>query len=275
MKRLRVTLLDVGAGDSLFLESVDQTGTSSYALIDSNDTIETRSSQIFLRRFFERLPVSPISPHFEWVLLTHAHTDHSSGLKRVLKHFGTKRFWYSRTNTSAAQYPNLIRFANNSPHVQAVDVVDSSKILPPFGDAQMSVMWPPPNTVSVNENDNSVVLALTLGQVTFVLTGDSEVSGVWSTLSSSLPSTTRVFKVPHHGAVNGTFDRNGITPWLNALTPGAQVAISCHKEPHQHPDSTVVSALAHKVSTIFRTDLHQHITFETDGANVSVEFSHV
>lgn len=275
MRRLRVTLLDVGAGDSLFLESVDRHGTPFYALIDSNDTVESRSSQIFLRRFFERLPAPPASPHFEWVLLTHAHTDHSSGLKRILKGFGTKRFWYSRTNTSAAQYPNLIQFVNTSPQVHAVDLVDSSKVLPQFGDAQMSVMWPPPNTVSANENDNSVVLALTLGQVTFVLTGDSEVDAVWSTLSSSLPSTTRVFKVPHHGAVNGTFDSYGNTPWRNALTPGAHVAISCHKEPHQHPNATVVSALTNNVSRLFRTDLHQHISFETDGVDVRVQFSHV
>lgn len=275
MRRLRVTLLDVGAGDSLLLESVDQHGTSFYALIDSNDTVESRSSHIHLRRFFERLPTPPASPHFEWVLLTHAHTDHSSGLKRIIKSFGTKRFWYSRTTTSAAQYPNLIHFVNTSPQVHAVDVVDSSKVLPQFGEAQMTVMWPPPNTVSANENDNSVVLALTLGHVTFVLTGDSEVDGVWSTLSSSLPSTTRVFKVPHHGAANGTFDKYGNTPWLKALTAGAHVAISCHKEPHQHPSATVVSALRSSVSTLFRTDLHQHVVFETDGVDVTVQFSHV
>ena len=145
----------------------------------------------------------------------------------------------------------LIHFVNNSPQVHAVDIVDSSKVLPQFGDAQMAVMWPPHNTVAANENDNSVVLALTLGQVTFVLTGDSEVSGVWSTLSSSLLSTTRFFKVPHHGAVNGTFDGYGNTPWLSALPSGAHVAISCHKEPHQHPNATVVNALGAKCRRSF------------------------
>ncbi|MGE3513452.1 MAG: hypothetical protein AB7N65_31730, partial [Vicinamibacterales bacterium] len=87
--------------------------------------------------------------------------------------------------------------------------------------------------------------------------------------------TTRVFNVPTHGAVNGTIDSRGNTPWLNAMTTGAHVAISCHKEPHQHPNATVVSALTSQTSTLFRTDLHQHITFETDGSTVSVEFSHV
>ena len=36
--RLRLTMIDVGWGDSLFLESIDGRGTSHYALIDCNDS---------------------------------------------------------------------------------------------------------------------------------------------------------------------------------------------------------------------------------------------
>src|SRR5580700_1802269 len=42
----------------------------------------------------------------------------------------------------------------------------------------MQVLWPIPGNVLSNENDNSVVLALTLGNVSFVLTGDAEADGV-------------------------------------------------------------------------------------------------
>jgi DNA-binding phage protein len=38
--------------------------------------------------------------------------------------------------------------------VHAVDLVDSSKVLPTFGDGQISVMWPPPNTVRRSEDWN-------------------------------------------------------------------------------------------------------------------------
>ncbi len=64
---------------------------------------------------------------------------------------------------------------------------------------------PLPGVTSNNENDNSVVLAITLGQVVFVLTGDAEADGVWTHIASQIPANTRFFKVPHHGSANGIF----------------------------------------------------------------------
>ncbi len=92
MSTLRVTLIDVGWGDSLLLESEDATG-AHYALIESNDTSTLRSSYIFLKRFFEKKAIAFPSPSsiFEWVLLTHRHADHGQGLKKVIRDFGTER----------------------------------------------------------------------------------------------------------------------------------------------------------------------------------------
>ena len=54
MSSLSVTLIDVVWGDSILIESQDDSGQSYYALIDSNDTTYLRSSYIFLKRFFEK-----------------------------------------------------------------------------------------------------------------------------------------------------------------------------------------------------------------------------
>lgn len=277
MKCLRVTLIDVGWGDSIFLESVDRRNQRSFGLIDSNDTVASRSSYIFLKRFFERAGTAfpPSQPIFDWVLLTHGHTDHAQGLKRILKDFGTRRFWRPQMGVTGVHLTNLINFANTSPTVHAVDIVHTQRQLPQFGDVQMDILWPNPGAVSNNENDNSVVLALRLDAVTFVLTGDAEADGVWSTLATRIPTTTRMFKVPHHGAANGTFDRKSQTPWLNALPGAASVAISCHVEPHNHPDPGVINALRNKNVTAYRTDQQFHLTFETDGTNVKVGYTHV
>jgi competence protein ComEC len=278
VSRLRATLIDVGSGDSIFLESEDQNGKISYGLIDSNDTATTPSSYIFLKRFFQRKKKTvPASQRlFDWVLLTHAHADHSQGLKRILKDFRTRRFWYAKaTKNCGVHYTNLIRFAKRSSAVKAMDVVDDKRNLPKFGDVQMSILWPQRGTVSSNENDNSVVLELTLGSITFVMTGDAEADVVWNSPAASLSANTQVFKVPHHGADNGTFDSRGNTPWLSALPTGAKVAISCHIEPHQHPASTVIAALNSRSVETFRTDEQFHVTFETTGQSVDVSYTHV
>jgi beta-lactamase superfamily II metal-dependent hydrolase len=276
MSKLRATLIDVGWGDSILLESQDSTGTEYYALIDSNDTSTLRSSYIFLKRFFEKkgLTVPSAKQIFEWVLLTHAHADHGQGLKKILRDFGTKRFWYSTPANKPAFFADLLRYANRSSRVGQYDVVNTGKVLPSFGPASLQVMWPTPGNVLPNENNNSVVLAISLGQLSFVLTGDAEADAVWTQVAPQIPKNTGFFKVPHHGSANGTFTATGTTPWLNHISKTTKVAISSHLRPFNHPDPTVISALAAHTPT-YRTDEHYHVTIETDGSKIAVSYSHI
>jgi competence protein ComEC len=114
---------------------------------------------------------------------------------------------------------------------------------------------------------------LTLGNVSFVLTGDAEADGVWTQIANQIPPNTKFFKVPHHGSDNGLFTVSGSTPWLNALPQGTIVAISCHIRPFNHPRQSVVAKLP--AAQTYRTDQHYHVTIETDGSDVKVSYSHV
>ncbi len=237
MARLAVTLIDVGWGDSILIQSDEGAGNRRFALVDCNDYETERSSLIFVKRFFEReqIDYEASRPNFEWVLLTHGHADHARGMKRMLSLFGT---------------------------------VD-------FGDVSVRVLWPEYDQVDAsNENNNSVVLALTLGQVSFVLTGDAEAEN-WATIAGRLPPSIRVFQVPHHGGRNGTFGPGDITPWLDLLPAATQLALSSHIRPHGHPHPDVVNLLGTRNFVAFRTDLQSHLTFSTDGTNVDVQYSHV
>ena len=276
MSRLRVTLIDVGWGDSLLLESEDNQGGKHYALVDSNDSPGSRSSRIFLKRFFERNGVVTTPPVFEWVLLTHAHADHGQGLKGLLEEFGTRQLWYPTTASLAVFYSDLIRFATRFPKVSHHQAVDNTHQLPPFGAVPMDILWPPPGLLPANENNNSVVLTLQLNNVSFVLTGDAEADGVWNQIASQIPANTTFFKVPHHGSTNGMFDTHGGTPWLSAVvSSSSNVGISSHVLPFPHPSTRVIKELnAHGVKT-YRTDQHYHVTFETDGIKTTVHYSHV
>ena len=177
VSQLCANVIDVGWGDSLLLEMQDSNETWHYALIDSNDTTTLRSSYIFLKRFFERRghSVPTAQPLFDWILLTHAHADHGQGLKRIMKDYGTSQFWYPKTASQTLFFTDLLRYAQRSSRVVHHQAIDNTKTLPKFGDASIDILWPPYNQVSSNENNNSVVLALTLENISLVLPGDAEI----------------------------------------------------------------------------------------------------
>ena len=282
MARLSVTLIDVGWGDSILVESVDDGGERHFALVDCNDYETERSSLVFVKRFFDRalIDFEANRPNFEWVLLTHGHADHARGIKRMLSTFGTRHFWYPKSVASTT-FGALLSYANRSDRVQHHQSIDTTKVLDPsinFGPVSLAVLWPDHDQVDTsNENNNSVVLAMTLGDVTLVMTGDAEAEN-WPTIAPRLPATLRVFQVPHHGGRNGLFDPADDSPWLDHLSSAAvppRMALSSHIRPHGHPHPDVVNALTGADFDVFRTDMQSHLTFSTDGTTVDVQYSHV
>ena len=275
MTKLRVTLIDVGWGDSILLEAQGPGPHMHYGLIDSNDTQTLRSSYVFLKRLFERegIDIENARPIFDFVLLSHAHADHAQGLKAAMRAFGTKDFWYPKSLTWAS-CADLIRYANRSSRVARHQALDETNVLPQFGTVTMKVLSPERDDIDDrNENNNSVVLALEVGDVSFVLTGDAE-KEVWEKIASEIPANTLFFKVPHHGSENGTLDDASNPVWLDDCPQEAVLGISSHVRPFDHPDEEVVNLFDARQRTYYRTDRHYHVSFETDGHTVSVKYSH-
>jgi competence protein ComEC len=272
MATLRVTLIDVGWGDSIFIEATTGASRPRYALVDSNDTETLRCSYIFLKRHFEKaeLDIGAEKPIFDFVLLSHAHADHAQGLKALMREFGTENFWYPKS-LQWASHASLIRYANRSSNVQRHQAIDQTYVMPRLGDVELEVLWPRRDDMQPDENNNSIVLRLQLDDVSFLLTGDAE-KEVWADVAERIPSDTRFFKVPHHGSKNGTLDDDGLPVWLNECPSEAKLGISAHIRPFRHPDEEVIALLRDRKP--YRTDQHYHVTFETDGQHVWTQYSH-
>lgn len=281
MAELSVTWIDVGWGDSILVRAVDAAGNPHLGLVDCNDYETERSALVYVKRFLEREGIDHKSakPNFEWILLTHGHADHARGIRRMIETFGTKNLWYPKSVPSTT-YGTLLDYANRSSNVQHHQAVDSGKAPDQsveFGSVSLQFLWPDADQIDAsNENNNSVVLVLTLGQVSFVLAGDAEAEN-WPMILPRLPQTVNVFHVPHHGGRNGLFAPGNATPWLSHfLNSQTVLALSSHIRPHGHPHPDVVAAIEGAHIQAFRTDTGSHLTFTTDGTSApTVRYSHV
>lgn len=275
MPKLRVIVLDVGWGDSILIESEDDQGKTHFAMVDSNDTSKNRFTLNFIKRRLQTLGIrrnnnSP--PLFDFILLSHGHTDHGQGLKSIIQEFGTKHFWYPKSlNWSSMGV--LLNYARRSSKVEKHQAVSSDYALPPLGNVAIDVLWPIHNNpIEDEENNNSIVMTLTLGGKVFLLTGDAE-GEVWQKIASAVPKSTIFFKVPHHGSVNGSLI-GGDPAWINECPVDAELGISCHVGRFGHPHKAVTDLFDSEKRSYLRTDYHYHLIYETDGTNISKSYHH-
>lgn len=278
MSELNVTLIDVGWGDSIFIESIDDDNNKYFALIDSNDTTRFRSSHIFLKRYLQRNGISlSEEPLFEFVMLSHAHSDHGQGLKSIIRSFGTKNFYYPKSKNWNGLI-TLLRYAHRSnSKIDHYQEIDNKIKFPDLGDVAIEILWPPSDKTfsKRQENNNSIVLLLKLGEHSVVLTGDAE-EKVWQNIKNKIPVHNTFFKVPHHGSYSGQFNTEN-SSYLDQLddprSSTLNLGISCHNAPYGHPDKQVVKKFKDKGFSLFRTDKHHHLTFWTDGQKAQIKYS--
>ncbi|PCI39559.1 MAG: hypothetical protein COB46_08695 [Rhodospirillaceae bacterium] len=266
MSLLRVIVMDVGWGDCIVIESQDSAGNWHFGLVDCNDTSANQSAlNFFKRRLRTEKYVNANSSHlFKFVLLSHDHADHGQGLKGMMREFGTEWFWYPKEGRRTIQ-TQLMSYARRSKKVQKQQALDNNRILPNLGDATVEVLWPKPGFYTSDQNNNSVILLLTLGDHAFLLSGDAEAEA-WKEAAPKIPDNVQFFKVPHHGSRNGSLDRHGQPTWLDHCPDDAVLGISCWAK-YGHPHEEVLQLFDNNNRKYLRTDIQYHLIAETDGTN--------
>jgi len=80
---LRIHILNVGHGDSIVLEYIDETGAKSFAVVDSNCKVGAEPPALGLLKSLGAQALS-------FVAITHPHADHYMGMRAILSHFSKR-----------------------------------------------------------------------------------------------------------------------------------------------------------------------------------------
>ena len=259
--KLRVSFLDIGQGDAILIQRGNQ-----QVLIDGGP-----SPQAITLELGDKMPFWDRT--IELVVLTHPHSDHITGLLEVLQRYKVEQVLYPDLDCESPLYQEWLRLVEEKDIeytlAQAGQQIDLGEGI------TIKVLHPgtPLLTGTGSDiNNNSVVLRLSMGRVSFLLTGDIEQEAEFELIVQRADLTSTVLKVGHSGSYTST------TPeFLAAANPGVAV-ISVGDNPFGHPSGEVVERLEEKLGAenIYltydaKTGEHHTIEFITDGERLWVK----
>jgi len=252
--RLRVSFLDVGQGDAILIQKGSQ-----QVLVDGGP-----SPQLLTLELGGKMPFWDRT--IELVVLTHPHADHLTGLVEVLKRYKVERALYPDLDDGSPLYREwlgLVAEDSQATIARAGEEID-------LGDGvKIEVLNPPVPPLAGTDSDtdnNGVVLRLTDGRVSFLLTADIQREDEFELIAQGDDLASTVLKIAHHGSKTST------TPeFLTEVSPAVAV-ISVGENSFGHPSGEVIGRLAEKLGedNIYRTDEQGTIEFITDGERLWV-----
>lgn len=245
---LRVSILEVGQGDSILIQSPGgKTMLLDAGDSDSGDRVATMLSE----RGISSIDAAVIS---------HAHTDHIGGYQTVLSRFPVVQFYDPGYPHTSSTYEKLLTTIDHKNIRYSTPTTGQTIELDPA--IRLDVLSPDGRNVG-DLNDNMLVLRLSYGSVSFFFAGDMEES-LEKRIASSLKLTT-VLKVAHHGSRTSTS-----SAFLAKVKPKVAVISLGADNSYNHPHDAVLQRLLNAGTSIHRTDQSGTVTISTDGSSYIV-----
>ena len=229
-------------------------------------------------RYIKKYVDGPI----EALVATHPHVDHVGGLTKVLKKFDVETIWINGSSyidhlpPMARMEIKINKDFNKAAKAEGVPihVVRKGQTID-VDSLSFSVFHPdvlfPYNTKRLKyvENNNSIVLKLIYGDISFLFTGDALVEAEQRMLDAKLDVRADILKVGHHGSENASS-----LQFLNAVKPKVAVYITGPQQPKDgpkkpHPDT--IAALKEVGAEVYGVDTHGTVVVTTDGKTYTVE----
>ncbi len=244
---IRVHFIDVGQGDSAFIELSN--GKS--MLIDAGE----RDYAGDIISVIDCLGYSKI----DYLVATHPHSDHIGGMQRVIENFDIGEVYMPEAVSDTQTFINLLETLDE----RKLSITVAKSGVKVDLDNSTTAEFVAPVTIVDDLNNCSAVLKLKYGEKVFLFTGDAEIPEE-ETITADI--SCDVLKVGHHGSYTSSGNN-----FLSLCEPDIAV-ISCGKgNEYGHPHKDALDRLQRAgVEKIYRTDISGTVTVSTDGKTINV-----
>ncbi len=247
-KTMSVHFIDVGQGDSIFIQSPN----GKTMLIDGGIKGAGKTVVDYLKQQGVQ--------KLDYVVATHPDADHIGGLIPVLNSISIKHFIDSgKVHTSQTLEDMLTLISEKNIPYTVPKTGDTIAF-----DKEVEVAVVHADEHATDNNDASIVLKVTYGDVSFLLTGDAGVEIEKQMLSSNIQAT--VLKAGHHGS-----NTSSSLAFLEKVKPEAVVLSYGQDNKYGHPHLEVIEHALAVNSKIYGTAESGTIVFTTDGTSYETD----
>lgn len=241
-----VHVIDVGQGDAILIHAPGRV-----MMVDAGP----REASDALVGYLETCGVEEI----DLLMVTHPHSDHIGGVPAILDNFRVGQVVSNgATHTTRAFELYLEAIESHGVPLTLGRAGDRFAL----AEGVRGEVLHPADMPGDDLNSDSLVIALSVGNVIFLLMGDlpreEEVQ---------VAREADVLKVSHHGSGDATGSL-----FLDIVRPGVAV-ISVGENPYGHPHDEVVESLNTRGIQVYRTDIDGTVVITTDGHGYEVKAS--
>jgi competence protein ComEC len=214
-----VHFIDVGAGDAILIDCGDFE-----ALLDAGPGYAEANAAV-RAVLAEHITDGVI----ELAILSHPHADHYGGFPAVFATYRVLEFWRSLDTTPDTSGTGYASFSSSLAAEGLTTTFLTCGERRASGQLVWDVLGPGPlktTPAGANDNDNSLVLLLSLGNVQYLFMGDVESGGETALFSFALPIGPLVLKVAHHGSATST--SSALLDWA---TPDVAIISTGYEDP--------------------------------------------
>lgn len=202
--------------------------------------------------------------YIDMIVLSHPHDDHASGLIDILNTISVGRLVTNgHTLDDSSLYKDYQKAVETSK--VKVQIVKAGATLP-FGRLSFKVLAPPTVIKEIGHNNNSIVLRLEVGRISFLFVGDAmKMEEEWM-MNAGVPLHVNVLKVGHHGD-----DTASAPVFLETVKPEVAIYSAGEGNMHHLPKQETLDNLLQVGADVYGTDMNGTITVLTDGKTYSVK----
>ena len=243
---LRVNYIDVGQGDSIFIQLPNK----ETMLIDAGEAYEADN----VINYLNNLGIKKI----DYVVGTHPHTDHIGGLEEVINTFDVGAIYMPKVSSNSKTFEDLLTTISNKG--LKVKTAKSGVVVLDEDNLKLEFIAPNSDNYS-NLNNYSAVLKLTYLDNTFLFMGDAE---ELSEDEITCDVDADVIKVGHHGS-----DSSSSVEFVKKVSPEYAIIMVGEGNSYNHPYQSIIDRYESVGAKVLRTDLDGNIVCDSDGVDVT------